>query len=515
MAIALAPLVACIARGTVHVSLWLDEIQYWFFERNPALRGIESRRPGSVVAQFFTNYFYCDIQRFAHALMRRFGLTLQRDPELYLRLLSILSIAAATIVVYGCAYRLTRDWWWSTVSALLIGASPMLLFYAFEGRVWAFATLCTVVYLMLLASALLRPSATKLIAGALFGIFLGHVYIYAACLFAAVAFTAALRFAIARDGNELRALGAFALPGGIATAAEAAFIIKTYPATGAGFPLYRPQPFGQLVSVTLSVFSSSGLSTPLSILHFLSLVFLGATLAAVLVALRRSPLLVVPIAAALGLLAIMVLGATRGYVIAPRYEVPLVGALLCSFALAFTKEARICVTLLILVQLFAVPSAVRDVFLKANGKPIATVIAQLPRERTAVVVQHPLRLRYPDPLHTFVLSFYLHGQLPILELPSLRDVRAREGVLSYFDGGPALLSEYASSPVPAWEQQLRAAPWDRICLVTPVPRIDAEARQSEAFRTALVNSGFRLVRGRLVSGYPATQVGLFVRSGAR
>lgn len=512
MAIALAPLAACIARGSVHASLWLDEIQYWYFEQNRALRGIETRRPGSVIAQFFTNYFYCDIQRFFHALVRPFGLTLQRDPELYLRLLSLLSIAAAAIAIYAFAFRLTRDWWWSTVSALLVGASPVLLFYAFEARMWAFATLCTVAYLVLLASALLRPSAAKLIAGALLGIFLGHVYIYAACLFGAIAIAAALRFAIARDRNELRTLAAFALPGGITTACEAAFIIKTYPATGAGLPLFKPQPFGYFVSVTLSVFSSTGLSTPLSVLHFLSLVFLGATLAAVLVALRRSPLLVIPSAAMLALLAIMILGTTRGYVIAPRYEVPLIGALLCSFAVAFTKESRICITLFVLVELFAVPSAVRDTFLKANGKPIAAMVEQLPGTRTAVIVQHALRLGYPDPLHTFVLSFYLHRQVPIHELPSLRDVTGREGVLSYFDGGPPLLREYASSPEGVWEQQLRAAPWDRVWLVTPVPRIEAEAQQSARFRTALANSGFRLVRGRLVSGYPATQVGLFVRS---
>jgi len=442
--------------------------------------------------------------------MRPLGLTLQRDPELYLRLLSILSLAAAAVTVYAAAFRLTRDWWWSTVSALLIGASPILLFYAFEARVWEFATLCVIAWLALLASALTQRSRGKLIAGALLGIVLGHLYIYAACLFGALAAAAAIRFAIARDRRELVTLAAFALPGGITTACEAAFIIRTYPA-GHGFPLFNPKPFGQLVSVTLSVFSSSGLSSPLSVIHFLSLVFLGATLAAVLVALRRSPLIVIPIAAVIGLLSLLIIGATRGYVIAPRYEVPLIGALLCSFAFAFTKEARICITLLAIVQLFGVPSAMRDMFLKGNGKPIAALIAPSPRVRTVIIVQHPLRLKYPDPLHSFALAFYLDRQLPIHELPSLRDVTNTEGVLRYFDGGPELLRAYASSPVDAWEQQLRAAPWDRIWLVTPVPRIGAEEKQSEAFRAALAKSGFRLVRVQLVSGYPMTQVGVFVR----
>lgn len=440
--------------------------------------------------------------------MEALGLTIQRDPELYLRLLSLLSMIAATIVVYVIAWRHSHDWWWSTAAACVVGYSPLLLFYAFEARVWTFATACTVIYLALLASALARPSRSLLIAGALLGIFIGHVYIFIAALFGGLAIAAAIRFVIARDRKELLTIAAFAIPGALTSVAEGAFITYTYPA-GYGFPLFVARSIRQLLSVTLSVFSSSGLSTPPMFLRGLSMLLLGATIAIVLFVLRRSPLIVMPIGALISLLTILVFGSTHGYVIVPRYEVPLIGALLCSFAFAFTKEARPWLTLLALAQLFAAPSALRDVFLKGNGKPIARMIKAAPP--AAVIVQHPLRLGYPDPLYSFAVSFYLHGRIPVYELPMLRDVTAAEGVLFYFDGGQPLFDSYKSMPIAEWETKLRGSPWDRIWVVIPVPRDPAEARQSAAFRAALANSGFELARGQRVGGYPMAQVGLFVR----
>lgn len=444
--------------------------------------------------------------------MRPFGLTLQRDPELYLRLLSILSLAAATIVIYTVVFRHSRSWWSATAAATFLGASPLMLFFAFEARVWAFATLATVVYVALLSFALTRPRPVLLVAGALLGVFLGHLYIYIVCLFAGLFLAALVRFATARERRELLTVGAFAIPGAITAASEALFFVSTYPSTGFGFPLYNPQPFTQLLSVTLSVFSSTGLSSPPLFLRALSMILLGATLAVVSVVLARSPLIVLPAGAAAAVVTILILGATRGYMIVPRYEVPLIGALICSLGFAFTKEARICLTLLAVSELLVIPFVVRDISLKGNGKAIAQLIGSSPKDGTGVIVQHVLRRGYPDPLHTFVVSFYLDRSLPVCELPTLRDVRAAEGLLPYFDGGKPLWNAYASTPQSEWEERLRTIPWLRIWLVTPVPRSAAEAKQSEAFRKALLNSGFRLAHAKLVGGYPMTQAGLFERA---
>lgn len=512
---------ALIAGGAVHASLWLDEIEYWIYERDPAIRSVESRRPGSELAEYFFNYSYCGIQRIVHAVLRPLGLTLQRDPELFLRLMSILSLAGAAIVVYVVAFRISRDWAWSTAAAFLIGASPVLLFYAFEARVSAFATFGMIAWLALLAVTLTHPKPRNLcILGALLGIFLGHVHVYLACVYGGLCIAAVIRFLIARDRREALIIGAFAVPGILTSFAETMYIRMTYP-SGHGFPLYVPRRPGELLSVTLSVFSSTGLSTPPMFFRLLSVFVLGATIAVALYTLKRSPYLVMPIAALLALIATLVIGSTYGYMIVPRYQVPLIGALLFSFAFAYAKPARICVLLLAAIELFALPGALRDTFLKGNSRPIATVIASTPREGTAVIVQHPLRLGYPDPLHSFALAFYLdevHPALPpvrIYELPSLHDVTHAEGVLPYFDGGPELRKAFAATPATDWVKQLSAAPWQRIWLVTPVPRIDDEDAQSRAFRDALQMSGFRLQHAQLVEGYPKSQLGLFVRSGGR
>jgi hypothetical protein len=518
--IVLAPLGACIAAGSVHASLWLDEIQYWFYERTPSLRALETNRPGSRIARYFVNYFYSDIQRLAHALMRPFGLTLQRDPELYLRLLSMISCAAAALFVYWFVSRdETRSWWWSVAAALAVAASPLLLYYAFEARVSAFATLGVIGYLALLAAALAHPDPKRfLIAGALFGIFLGHLHTWVACLFAGLCLAALIRFAIARQQRELWTIAAFTIPGAITAAAEAAYITFTYPPGGHGFPLYRPQPFGRLAARTISAISSTGLSTPPVFSGALALVLIIVAIGFLLFDLRRSPRIIFPLGALFSLGITIAIGTEAGYLIAPRYQAPLFGALFFSLAFAASQRARIAVALFAAIELALLPFAIRDISLKGNGRQIAALIASAPRTKTAVIIQQSLRLGYPDPLHNFALALYLNEQHPesepmhLFELPALRDITTQEGVRDYFSGGVELRDWYASTPVAQWQQTLRAAPWDHIWLVTPVPRMAAEERQSIAFRETLAASGFVLQRAWLVPGYPMTQVGRFLRS---
>jgi hypothetical protein len=528
LSIVLGPLLACIAAGSVHATLWLDEILYWYYERNPGLRAIENMRPGSRVAPLFMNYFYCDIQRVAHSVLRLFGLTLGADPELYLRFLSIVSFAAGAVIVYVLTSRESRSWWWSVAAGLVVSASPLLLFYAFEARVSAFATLGVIVDLALLACALRSTASFRLrIAGAIFGIFLGHLHVWIVCLFAGLCVAAIVRFVISRNRQELWTVAAFALPGAIIASTEAELIMLTNPPSGHSFPLYLPQAFGLLWHRMLAGSFSVARAAPPAILkpvfHGASIPLLVLLVAVVLVAidLRRSPLVVIPLSAALALPISLLVGANFGHLIIPRYLVPLVGALLFSLTFAMSRRARVCVALLAVIEIVLLPSnAITLIAAKGNGKQLATVIeTQAPREKTAVVVQQSIRLGYPDPLHNFVLHFYLDelhpGAPPIrlLELPSLRDITSIEGVREYFGGGPELAERYTSTPTAEWEGWLKAAPFDRIWFVVPVPTVQAEEDQFEAFTATLAKSGYTLDRAHVfvAPGYPRTQVGLFVR----
>lgn len=515
--LALTPLLACIASGAVHASLWLDEILYWNFERSTALRAMEMRRPGSQLAPFFMNYFYCDIQRVVHALLSAVGLTFESDPELFLRFLSIVSFAAIGVFVYAWTYRESQSWWWSVSAALAVSASPLLLFYAFEARMSAFAVLGVIVYLAMLAAALRNPASPWfLIAGAVFGMFLGRLHAWIVCLYLAFCIVAFLRLLLTRQWREFWTVLAFAVPGGITTALEARYITTTYPPGGEGFPLYAPRPLWFLQERTLTgMFSvTSSVSVLLPLLAVLAALLLVSW------TVRRSPYILFPAAAALALWLSTLVGARFGQMIVPRYQVPLFAALFFSLSFAATRNARLLVTLFAAIQLVLLPTAIAEIHSKGNGKQIAALIeTESPRARTAVIIQHSLRLGYPDPLHSFPLQLYLNeahptaAPMPIVELPSLQNITHIQGVRDYFGGGNRLLQQFASSPISAWEQQLAAAPFDRLWLVTPTPLIQVEAEQSNAFRTALEKSGFTLDRSRLYTfaGYPRTQAGLFVR----
>ena len=128
----------------------------------PALRSGRDGAAGIPDRPVFTNYFYCDIQRLFHALVRPLGLTLQRDPELYLRLLSLLAFVAAVVLLYVRSNRESRSWWWTVASTLAFSAAPLFLFYAFEARVYEFSTLAVIAYLAVFAAALRKPDSRRL-----------------------------------------------------------------------------------------------------------------------------------------------------------------------------------------------------------------------------------------------------------------------------------------------------------------------------------------------------------------
>jgi hypothetical protein len=524
ISIALTPLVACLTAGSLRASLWLDEVTYWYYEADPALRELEAGRPGDTIARYFLNYFYTDIQRVVHALIEPFGLTIQSDPELYLRFLSLLSFVAAVALVYLVTFRESQSWWWSTTAALLVSASPLMLFYAFEARLSAFATLAVIAYLIVVAAALKHPDRKRYwIAGALLSIFLTHLHLWIVCLLAALGIAALIRSALTRQWRELALITTVTLPGALTLVAEVAYVMLTTPAGGHKFPLYLPQPFLWLqAKTTFGAFSPAGnpFPMPLALAPFLPALVLGIAIGVLIYQSRRSSDVIFPIAALIGLEISIVLGAVAGYLVVPRYQVPLFAALFFSLRLASTRNARLIVTLLVALHVLMIPKAVSDIQSKGNSRDIASVIAAAtPRERTAIVVQHGLRYGYPDPLHSFALHFYLDEMHPevrplrLYEIPSMKDVTDERGLRNYFGGGDELLSRYYASPARYWDRWLQLAPYDRIWFVAPVPVFGVEHEQATAFREAMKARGFVLVpqHAYRFEGHPQTYVGLFVR----
>ena len=293
---------------------------------------------------------------------------------------------------------------------------------------------------------------------------------------------------------------------------------------GERFPLFLPRSFsffrvktlmGAFAPWTTPIPRALRVSSELPSLP--ELVLLLAAILAV-VSLSRSSDVVFPSSAVLALLISMFIGARFGYLVAPRYQVPLFGALFFSLALVVSRPARLMVALLAALETALIPSVIADVNGKSNGKAIAEVIRQeAPPEGTAVIVQHGIRLGYPDPLHSFVLRFYLDEAtappMRILELPGLRDVTDQEGLTSYFGGGPELRLAYAAIAPGPWESWLRTCPYDRLWIVLPDPAMNVEREQANAFTRAVSAAGFSFDRRHYYGfiGYPSTHLALATR----
>ncbi|MGH9443989.1 MAG: hypothetical protein ACRD16_17125 [Thermoanaerobaculia bacterium] len=522
----LSPFVVCVLAGCTHASVWLDEISYWYYEKSPKLRGAEWGRPGSGVAQLFSNFFYCDIQRLVHSIVSPFGLTLQVHPELFLRCFSLLSFVTSVVLIYVWLSRETDSWWWAVAGTMAFSASPLFLFYAFEARVYAFATLLVLVELILLKKALRAPQKTGYqIVGALLGVLLVHLHVWVICLFAAIFLVGAIRYFYVRGAAEGRVVAAFTVPAGLVGGVETAAILLTQPHRGYPFPLFLPHPFSFVLERTVAgAFSVSAYMPPwLRPLPWLPipLILVGVSLTLVAWESRRSPRLIFPVASVLALGISVEIGGRMGFLVAPRYQVPLFGALFFALAGAASKKSRLGAALVAVLELTVLAQlTIPDILGKGNGRQISAEIeAATPRSGTAIVIQHELRLGYPDPLHNFVVDFYLNELRPeqppfrLLELPRLNDITGTEGVQQYFGGGPPLRAEFASRPTLQWQRWLGRSSYDRIWFISAVPAIGLERSQIESFLAALGAGGFCEDRrhGTTFGGYPTTRLRLFVR----
>ena len=150
----LLPLVLVGYLGAGSASLWLDEITYYRLQGDLAFRAAEIGRSGSAIAPFFSNFFFCDIQRAFQAPIVALGLIRPLEhPEWLVRALPIVAYAATALLIVLWRIRREGDAATALLGGLLFAGAPIFLFYAFEGRVYAFVSLLAVALLMLLERA--------------------------------------------------------------------------------------------------------------------------------------------------------------------------------------------------------------------------------------------------------------------------------------------------------------------------------------------------------------------------
>ncbi len=238
----LAPLAVCVANGLVHASLWLDEITYYYMEDDLALRAAELGRPGSAVAPHLGVFFYCDVQRLFHAIVRPLGLTLARDPELYLRLLSLIAYGIAALALYALTRRRGGSASDAALVACAFSSTPILLHYAFEGRVYELTTMLLVFVGIGVQRAARRPSPGRLLLVAAVASVAADSHLWTLCLFGPLLLVATVDAARARRITPWSAAAAAAaIPALVLIGVQILYMRATDPGA-ALFPAFRPQP---------------------------------------------------------------------------------------------------------------------------------------------------------------------------------------------------------------------------------------------------------------------------------
>jgi hypothetical protein len=351
----LAPLAVCVASGLVHASLWLDEITYHYMEDDLALRAAELGRQGSSVAPRLGIFFYCDVQRVFHAMVRPLGLTLARDPELCLRLLSLIAYAIAVVALYAFA----RKRGGRAVDAALVagafGSMPILVHYAFEGRVYELTTMLLVLIGIAVHGAARRPSPGRLVLVAALAAVAAHSHLWTLCLFGPLLLVAALDVARARR----------------MTPWAAAAVAGAIPAWIGG---------GALVCLLgLSAWPSRTGGEEGDARRFSSTV-------------------------ACAFVSCWLLAITYGYYRHASYHVPLLGVLFVAVALVPTRVKRLLFGLIIAVNVALLPSTIRAIELKGSVRQVAQLILASGTRDVSVVCQHVVIGGFPVPAQAICLD---------------------------------------------------------------------------------------------------------------
>lgn len=512
--IGLLPITYLILRGCVSASLWLDEILYYNFERQPAVRALEIGGPVSVWQHVMGTFAYCDLQKIAHTVFGVFGFHLWSYPELYLRLASLVCFALSVIALYFVAVRFCGDRLWSFGVVLAFGSTPLFLSYAFEARVYSLGSLLVIAFLAALAAVLDDSTGWILATGAALGVLIVWVFEWNACLLAAVGILLPVIVwrhpGHWRKGTQVALIIAF---GSLLVVLQAAYASSLHIVGQHLIPLLDPQPWR-------SVLLSTVYGPFLGLLRGDPEYVLGALL--VISAFRAPGRLrwCIPAASAIALALSVILMATVGFGVSPRHQTALYAGLFVGLALARPGWiAKALLANLIGLNLVLLPGTAAKILDKANAKQISEAIGSGQR-RFPVVVQHSYALGYPDPLHSFALVFYLdvadrtNASTPIYELPNHRDVRDVLADRDYFTDATRRLRFFASSPEVEWAAFLKSFQEKALWFVAPT-NSSLGVAQERRYESVLKREGFAKVPGfpREFTGYPPTKLILWKRSG--
>lgn len=520
-----APLAAVLALGAGAASLWLDEITYTRLQSDFALRAAEIGRPGSAMAPYFSNFFYCDVQRGFQALLAATGLVrFDASPEWLVRSLS-LAAYAATVALVGLRARRREAPGSGTLGAFLFATAPVFLYYAFEARVYALVSCLAVFLLDRIERAAARFTTPATLAVVFLGVVVARLHLWTLCLFAALFARAALEFVRRRRVTPLaRVLLAASVPALATILFEYGFMKATQPPEPL-FALFARQPLGGTLAQTgLSIFEGplqvqSAFQEPLTRAFVAGcLVLLGVLVAGALREPEAEGAFGARSAASVALFALAIsvaLAVTFGYYVHGRYQVPLFAVLFWAVARSLTNRRQLLLALLFAAgEAVLLPSTAAAIRAKSNNGEIAAVILKgSDRATSAVIVQHGVISGYPAPHHTIGLDFYLNdvhpggAAIPVFELPDLRPTQGDHGTYRYFNGGPPLLArslEIRPEIFRAWaDREARADVW----VVQPLWDVAASRNQIAAFLDVLVGERRYVVAGAFVAdGYPRARV---------
>ncbi len=516
-----APLAAVLALGAGSASLWLDEITYFRLQSDLPLRAAEIGRPASALAPYFSNFFYCDVQRVFQAALGAVGLG--ASLEWRLRALSLAAYAATAVLIAVRADRRGRPWA-GLAGALVFAAAPVFLYYAFEARVYALTAFFAVLLLERIESATSKDGRAPLFVLGILGVFVAWLHLWTLCLFAALFARAVFEAVRGRRITRLAAvLLASSVPALATIVVEYGYMKVTQPPEPL-YALFERQPLaGTLAQTGLSIFEGP-LQVQVAFQQPLARIFVAGCLVllALLVvgALREAE----PdgtfgarsaAAVSLGALAISVaLAVGFGYFVHGRYQVPLYAGLVWAVARgASSRLSRLLVLLLVAGEVVLLPSSAAAIRAKSNDAEIAgAILRDSGRAGTAVIVQHGVVSGYPAPHHTIGLDLYLNdlhpeeARIPILELPDLEPKQGDHGTFRYFNGGRALLARTLEIRRDRYDAFAERAAFRDVWVVEPLWDVAPSRDQARALLEVLTSRRF-VEAGRLYApGYPRSFV---------
>lgn len=509
----MAPLVVCLAAGSLTASLWLDEILYFYLQSDLALRAAEIGRPSSAVAPWFSSFAFCDVQRLFQALLRPLGLLIETEPELTMRLLPLLSYVGASVLVYRHALR-DAGRLDAALRALAFSSLPLVLYYAFEARVYSFTIFLVVLFVTLLDRTEESASTFRYATLGIVGLLTAHAHLWTVCLFVAIAGDAVVRAVRARAlGPDVRARLVGSIPAVVLVGAEFVYMKLTDPGNPP-YPPFQPQSADFTIRELLISNFAGPMQTQYLVLIRLEGFVLSSLGAALLVAItvlawraagssRRHDIL----AACAALLICVVLATAVGFYQHARYHLPLLAALLFYVLPNRGRMHRALLGCLILVNCALMPDTLEQLARKSDGRLLASRIeGRFPDRRSVgIVFQHLPTGGYPFPAHAVALDFYLNAlhpdlpAVPLYELPMLGRIDGRRGVYELFASDQARWETSLEIRPELWRRKIAEMP-QNVVLVHPFAGVDKSRLQLAVFSSLLESSPGRS-RGHIYRGF--------------